>query len=125
MCRSSRAAPAAVAGGGLRAAGAGGDARHRDAKSVSPGRQDASGSRTIRAYRALVPAVDDLAALPRGVAESAQVDANGGVWWHFQDAERAVNAPADAGHVILGLEKPRRFLRDELPDVTPARPDRL
>jgi hypothetical protein len=73
-------------------------------RSVSPGRQDASGSRAIRAYRALVPAVDDLAALPRDVAESAQVDANGGVWWHSQDAERAVNAPADAWHVILGLE---------------------
>jgi hypothetical protein len=58
-----------------------------------------------------VPAIDDLAALPRDVAESAHVDAIGEVWWHSQDVERAVNAHADAGHVILGLESnplPRR-----------------
>ncbi len=51
-----------------------------------------------------MPAVEDLAALPHEVAESAHVDANGEVWWHSQDAERAVNALADTGHVILGLE---------------------
>ncbi|MCW2703295.1 MAG: hypothetical protein JWQ37_1290 [Blastococcus sp.] len=51
-----------------------------------------------------MPAVDALAALPHDVAESAHVDANGEVWWHSQDAERAVNALADAGHVILGVE---------------------
>jgi 2-phospho-L-lactate transferase/gluconeogenesis factor (CofD/UPF0052 family) len=49
-----------------------------------------------------VPAVDDPAALPRDVAESAHVDAIGEVWWHSQGAERAVTALADAGHVILG-----------------------
>jgi hypothetical protein len=49
-----------------------------------------------------VPAIDDLAAFPRDVAESVHVDAIGEVWWHPQDAERAVNALADAGHVILG-----------------------
>ncbi len=46
-----------------------------------------------------------LAALPRDVAGSAHVDAIGEVWWHSQGAERAVNALADAGHVILGLSR--------------------
>jgi hypothetical protein len=62
----------------------------------------ASRSHDNRRYRALVPAVDDLAALSHDVADSAHVDAIGEVWWHSQDAERAVNAIADAGHVILG-----------------------
>jgi hypothetical protein len=48
-----------------------------------------------------VPAVDDLAALSHDVADSVHVDAIGEVWWHSQDAERAVNALADERHVIL------------------------
>jgi hypothetical protein len=51
-----------------------------------------------------VSAPDDLALLPTDVAESANVDANGEVWWHTAHAGRAINALADAGLVILGLD---------------------
>jgi hypothetical protein len=55
-------------------------------------------------YRAPVSTTDDLALLPPDVAGSARVDDNGEVWWHSADAERAVNALANAGLVILGLD---------------------
>ncbi len=48
--------------------------------------------------------VDDLASLPHEVAAAANVDANGEVWWHAQNAERAINALADTGLVVLGLD---------------------
>jgi hypothetical protein len=51
-----------------------------------------------------VSAADDLASLPPDLAESANVDDNGEVWWRSDAAERAVNALADAGRVILGLD---------------------
>jgi hypothetical protein len=51
-----------------------------------------------------VSAAEDLVKLPADVAESAHVDTNGEVWWQGQDAERAVDALADAGLVILGLD---------------------
>lgn len=47
---------------------------------------------------------DDLRLLPPGVASAATVDANGEVWWRSADADTAVNALADAGLVILGLD---------------------
>lgn len=49
-------------------------------------------------------ATDDLAALPSEVAQAAHVDDNGEVWWRAEDAERAVNALADAGLIVLGLD---------------------
>src|SRR4051812_26236185 len=57
-----------------------------------------------RRYRALVPGADDLASLPDNVAGAAHVDDNGEVWWPSDEAERAVHALANAGHVILGLD---------------------
>jgi hypothetical protein len=60
--------------------------------------------RRTRRYRATVLARDALALLPADVAESAHVDASGEMWWFSEDAERAVNALADAGLVILGLD---------------------
>lgn len=51
-----------------------------------------------------VSADDDLAKLPVEVAEAAHVDPNGEVWWQADDAEQAVNALADAGLIILGLD---------------------
>jgi hypothetical protein len=42
--------------------------------------------------------------LPPYVADAASLDGNGAVWWCSKDAERAVNALAGAGLVILGLD---------------------
>jgi hypothetical protein len=42
--------------------------------------------------------------LLREVAQAATVDENGEVWWQASDAEAAVNALANAGLVILGLD---------------------
>jgi len=47
---------------------------------------------------------DDLLRLPPLVAEAATVDENGEVWWTAQYGEAAINALADAGFVILGLD---------------------
>lgn len=55
-----------------------------------------------RRYRAFVLAIDHLAAIPGDVADSVHVDAVGESWWHAHEAEGAVNAFADAGHVTLG-----------------------
>ena len=49
-------------------------------------------------------ASDDLASLPPDVVETAHVDDNGEVWWRLEHTERAINALADAGLVILGLD---------------------
>jgi hypothetical protein len=46
----------------------------------------------------------DLDRLPQAVASAATVEPNGEVWWRVADAEAAVNALADAGLVILGLD---------------------
>ena len=55
-----------------------------------------------RRYRAFVPDVDDLAA-PLGMCLSPPMSMPlGEVREHPQDVERAVNAIAGAGHVILG-----------------------
>lgn len=47
---------------------------------------------------------DDLDALPLPLRLSARVDANGEVAWPRTDAAAAVNALADAGRVVLGLD---------------------
>lgn len=46
----------------------------------------------------------DLAALPDAVRAAAHVFHNGEVAWPNDDAESAINAPADTGKLILGLD---------------------
>jgi hypothetical protein len=48
--------------------------------------------------------VDDLDVLPAALRESARRDENGEVTWPLADAAAVVDALADAGRVVLGLD---------------------
>ena len=72
---------------------------------------------------------DDLALLPDEVRRTAWIQTNGEVSWPFEAAAAAIEALAEAGFVILGLDV--RFQDDQFTtretawsDVRPARVDR-
>jgi len=74
-----------------------------------------------------VPRGDDLRLLPREVVDAATVQENGEVWWPLAHAKAAVNALADAGLVILGLDLREyddegRFFEIAWSDYTPTGP---
>ena len=54
---------------------------------------------------------DDLALLPEEVRRTAWVQSNGEVSWPFEEAAGAIEALAEAGFVILGLDV--RFQDDQ------------
>jgi hypothetical protein len=56
---------------------------------------------------------NDLDALPPALAERARIDPNGEVSWPLSDASAVVEALADAGRLVLGLD-----IRDYSPDGT-------
>jgi hypothetical protein len=51
-----------------------------------------------------VSEADDLSLLPAAVAAAAVVDANGEIWWPLSRAAEAIDALADVGRVVLGVD---------------------
>jgi hypothetical protein len=66
-------------------------------------------STVIAAYS--VQVASDLSRLPPNVRRSARVHANGEVSWRDEDAAEAINALAESGRVVLGLDL-RFYARD-------------
>jgi len=69
----------------------------------------------IKRYRRLVPATD-LDILPPALRVSARCEPNGEVAWPVSDAPAVINALADAGRTVLGLDL-RAYADDGVSEV--------